>query len=508
MKKALHELPRGSNAYDETYEDTMYRICGQARKHRDAALQAIAWIARSKRPLRAVELQQALAVDPDLNYMDTDNMISIDEILSLCAGLVTIEQQTNNVRLVHYTTQEYLDRSWSQWMPDADRRLGLNCMAYLAFRSFSRGPCSNDEGLEERFAKHPLYQYCATYGGHHINAAERSGPCEDDTLFKKVARRFFLNTNAVLSATQAFSISAVPYRDYSQRYPKQTVGTHLAARFNTLGITKLLIDTPQVEVDSKDEDDRGRTPLLWAAVNGHEGVAKLLVDSCRVEVDFKDEDGQTPLSWAARNRHKGVAKLLIDTGQVDVNSKDRYNYTPLSMAAVNGAEDIAKLLIDTRQVDVDSKDTKYGQTPLSLAAVNGQEGIVKLLIDTGQVEVDSKDKYNRTPLSGAAENGHEGIVKLLIDTRQVNLDSKDEDDHTPLLYAAAMGHEGIAKLLIDTGQVEVDSKDRFGRTPLSWAIKRGHEGAAKLLIIYATNVEPMDSDTESISSLDNAAKSD
>jgi ankyrin repeat protein len=55
--------------------------------------------------------------------------------------------------------------------------------------------------------------------------------------------------------------------------------------------------------------------------------------------------GRTPLSWAAEEGHAAVVKLLLATGKVDVDSKDNYDgLTPLSRAARNGHEAVAKLL--------------------------------------------------------------------------------------------------------------------------------------------------------------------
>jgi ankyrin repeat protein len=60
---------------------------------------------------------------------------------------------------------------------------------------------------------------------------------------------------------------------------------------------KLLLEKG-AELESKDTT-YGRTPLSWAAENGHEAVVKLLLEK-GAELESKDTTyGQTPLSWAA-----------------------------------------------------------------------------------------------------------------------------------------------------------------------------------------------------------------
>jgi ankyrin repeat protein len=54
----------------------------------------------------------------------------------------------------------------------------------------------------------------------------------------------------------------------------------------------------------------GRTPLSWAAENGHAAVVKLLMETGRVDLESKDTSGLTPLSWAAQYGHAAVVKLL------------------------------------------------------------------------------------------------------------------------------------------------------------------------------------------------------
>ncbi|RYO92854.1 hypothetical protein DL763_004579 [Monosporascus cannonballus] len=221
------------------------------------------------------------------------------------------------------------------------------------------------------------------------------------------------------------------------------------AKRGEVEIARLLLAMGEMDlVDVKDTD--GRTPLWWAAKNGHEAVAKLLLDTGKVDPDVKDNHGQTPLLSATEREYEAVVKLLLDTGKVHPDVKDKDGWTPLSLAVRKGYEVVVKLLLGTGKVDPDSKTTlRYyiGRTPLSIAAQKGREGIVKLLLDTGNVNGGSMGTDGRTPLSWAAENGQEAIVKLLLDIGKVDIDLEDEYGRTPLWYAAEKAREPIVRLL-------------------------------------------------------------
>ncbi|VUC27486.1 unnamed protein product [Clonostachys rosea] len=277
-----------------------------------------------------------------------------------------------------------------------------------------------------------------------------------------------------------------------------------------------ILSDRNVKADMKDKI--GRSPLSYAAQNGHQSVVELLLKTGNVTADSEDAKLRTPLLYAAKGGSEASVKLLLETGNADADSKDKEGRSPLSYAAVQANGAIVKLLLETGNADADSKDKK-GRSPLSYAAGAGNEAVVKLLLDISSSGVNSKDNRNMTPLSYAANNNHESITKMLFDrwNREVraasdwqadtlaipifhdsivdillesgNLDIPSENGRSTLFWAARAGVRTIVKQLLDTGKVNVNSKDTFyGLSPLSWAIKGGREETVKLLL-DAPNVD-------------------
>jgi hypothetical protein len=49
-------------------------------------------------------------VEPDTTELDQDDDMEVEDIVSLCAGLLTTDLESDTIRFVPYTTQEYLQR--------------------------------------------------------------------------------------------------------------------------------------------------------------------------------------------------------------------------------------------------------------------------------------------------------------------------------------------------------------------------------------------------------------
>ncbi|OBT58034.1 hypothetical protein VE04_01415 [Pseudogymnoascus sp. 24MN13] len=478
VRTALKSLPSGSNAYDEAYKDAMIRIEGQLLDQKGLAWQVLSWITCAKRPLTMVELQHALAIELGESSLDEDNLPQIEDMVSVCAGLVTVDEESEIIRLVHYTTQEYFERTKETWFPNLEAEITKICVTYLSFDTFKGGVCQNDKEFEERQQSNQLYNYASFNWGHHAREAYTSIP----------EVHSFLETDGQLQASiQVLLVKMTHYlgeSQYSRVFQNGLIGIHLAAYFGVEKTVQYFLGTYISDV--KDKSDR--TPLSWAAANGHEAVAKLLLAN-NADINLKDTRwGQAPLSWAAENGQEAMVKLLV-ANNADIELKcTRYGWTPLVWAVVNGREAVVKFLLESG-AEFNSQDNS-NQTPLSWAAVKGHEAIFKLLLEKG-ADIDLKDDKTRAPLSYAAEYEHEAILKLLlVDSAEVNLKSTYLS-RTPLLWAAPNGHVAVVKLLL-LHNAEVDAEDNHNRTALSHAAERGHEALVKLLLAYNAKVNVED----------------
>jgi hypothetical protein len=119
VQDALEKLPKGEYAYREAYDEAMEkRVKGQNRSFTNLALRTLSWIMFSKRPLKTSELRHALAVTDGASTLNPLNLTHIDFITSVCAGLVSVDEESDIIRLVHYTAQEYFDQTWATWFPN------------------------------------------------------------------------------------------------------------------------------------------------------------------------------------------------------------------------------------------------------------------------------------------------------------------------------------------------------------------------------------------------------
>lgn len=191
IRNALERLPTGSEAYDQAYDDAMKRIGSQVSDRKGLAMQTVGWITCARRPLTTFEFQHALAIEvvgPPL--FDPENIAQVEDIVSACVGLVTVDVQTGFVRLVHYTTQEYFDRKRAQWFPRVNKDMTLACVTYLSYDSFQDSAVHTEVGFDERLGLYPFYYYASCNWGYHVREAQSQGASPEVMQFLKSKGHF------------------------------------------------------------------------------------------------------------------------------------------------------------------------------------------------------------------------------------------------------------------------------------------------------------------------------
>ena len=249
----LETLPKGSKALDEAYNDAMERIEGQLHGDKILARSVLSWITYAQRPLTTGELCHALAVETGESELDPDNIPDVEDMLSVCAGLVIIDKESHIIRLVHYTTQKYFERIRESWNPRAQQEIASACLTYLSFSPFRSGSSPNNGEFERRLEKNVFLDYASRYWGQHAQTVQEQ--------VYKLASSFLQDNTLVSCAVQTMSVSKYKYGDYSQNFTRLLTGLHLTAGFGLLYLTESLLSelggNIDVATNSKD-DDGGR----------------------------------------------------------------------------------------------------------------------------------------------------------------------------------------------------------------------------------------------------------
>ncbi|GKZ37327.1 hypothetical protein AbraIFM66950_008817 [Aspergillus brasiliensis] len=513
------QFQSGSGAYDHAYDETLKRINLQSPFSRDLARRVLGWLTFSARPLSALELQNAIAVEIGEPEFDEMNVTDIEELVSACCGLVIIDENNNTAKLVHLTAQEYLKRTWESWFPTVHEYLTNTCLTYVSFDAFGSKTLlgSTRQGHQQ---KYPFYEYCAQELGTHLRQSLGS-----NTLLTA-----FIKNDAKVSRCmrEMFGLSGTAC-GFS--------GIHLVSLFGLDQCMGELVVPDSNLVNARDY--LGRTPLTWAAAFGNRAAVKFLLD-CGAIVDAATTENFTPLFYAAAYGHSEVVSLLIDRG-ANVHYENESKETPIFFAAKGGTGIrlgpvspfsmgnhalVMKVLLDAG-ANINQANKRW-ETPLFTAAANGNLRAVELLLDWGATiyRADKWQHHLADPLTAAAQKGHVEITRLLLTSGAVsprligdtnvspyfwglscltkagveddNLFAailresndpgfRDEFHRRPLHWAASRGDVTLVQRILKAG-CDPNPRDIFGRTPLFGAICMGRVNVVKMLLDHP-NIE-------------------
>ncbi|KAJ6517627.1 ankyrin repeat-containing domain protein, partial [Mycena vulgaris] len=468
VRDALQNLPTDLK---HTYDEAMHRIHSQNKDDKELALQALTWVAYAKRPLSVGELQEAMAIEPDGTTLDADNLLDINIVLSVCAGLLIIDEAMSVVRLIHYTAQSFFDNIGPVQFPNADTWITSQCLTYLSFDEFSNiNEFSNipwhqkGERIPKLLRAHPLVAYSQHFLLHAAAAPQQL------TLLAHLER--FVPSATSWKEVWTYDIPGRVVNPWNYRdWPSSPSILWILAASNLIHIVSDFLDQGT-------DLCRDSSLLHVTAFYGHLAMADLLVNF-GAEARAEDKTAswfRTALKAASHEGHEPVVRFLIEKG-ADVNAVGGYHGPALQAASIQGHEPVVRLLIE-KGADVNAEGGQCG-TALQAACALGHEPVVRLLIEKG-ADVNAEGGQCGTALQAACALGHEPVVRLLIE-KGAGVNAEGGQCGTALQAASAGGHEPVVRFLIEKG-AGVTAEGGYYGTALQAASAGGHEPVVRFLI--------------------------
>jgi ankyrin repeat protein len=419
----------------------MARIEAQLPGYRELAIKILCWISHAARPLRVEELQHALAVEIGDQEFDDEGIEPENLLVSVCAGLVTVDDRSQTIRLVHYTVEEYFEKIKRNRFPNAQRDIARTLLTYLSFDVFGDKGCLSDKKSKDGVQQFALFDYATQYWAYHTADAQ------NDSVYKFAVdflTHDFKAQNAGLALLARDRVVAA----------HNFLGIHLASYVGLKPLVSLLI---AAGANPNSKDSLGRSPLSWAAMKGHVEVVKLLLAIPSIELDSKDMFDSTPIYLAAKYGHVEVVKEFLAIAKPMANDWDQ------------GGEKQSSF----------SKDSRY-------------DGVNDSLSTSAYHNPNSNSMYysGEKPLSQAIRNGHFEIVKLLLGNEGIDR-NRTSSLETPLLLAIKKGQPHIATMLLAAG-ADPNMGNRFLDTPLTCALDGGYMELVDTLLVAGARPNPED----------------
>ncbi|KAH6904798.1 hypothetical protein BKA70DRAFT_1295100 [Coprinopsis sp. MPI-PUGE-AT-0042] len=436
---------------EDLYRKTWQRILAQAPRKALLAKNILTWVVHATRSLTAWELRQALATCPDTQKYSRDRLIEESVLIGVCHGLVTVEEKTRLVRLVHYTAKDTLARLIAEAFAQPHALLSAVCMARLTDCGFLRTTYTTP-GDVCHFLKTLILDSFLCYAYNSWSTHTRKS-LADPVIERQLAKfvgschSFPFGRSTVefdllgpLHLVACFNIPIAFAGSHNLRDPHQHTAFWrenaftLACRQGSDNAVKELLCLPDISAKVY-----GRRALMYASSFGREGAIRLLLAHPDIKINALDESRWSALVRASHRNRKGAVILLLSYPDIEVNMMTVQG-TALHMATMNGYEDMVTILLAHPSVDPNIVNP-WGMTPLSLASSYGHTGIAKRLLSHPQIQVNAQPRPGVTALCEAVEWGNEDTVRLLLSYPSIEVGTREVE------VAKSQGHHSIISML-------------------------------------------------------------
>ncbi|KAJ7019611.1 ankyrin repeat-containing domain protein [Mycena alexandri] len=463
VREALEEPPR--DLYD-SYAVVMQQIEAQNEDNRKTAHSTLIWVVNAKRPLTVSELTVALAIKPGAKSLNEDYLLDIETVLAVCAGLVIVDKESSVVRLVHYTTQEYLDSIQAQLFPDAQTEITCTLLTFLNFDGY---PDSSWTSLQMKDLP-SLVEYSQYCLAHATGRGE--------VHLRKILLEFLRGAFPWKKTLAGKVYSQKKWNSMPWNYPAwplQPSVLWISAAANLVDTAKFLLDQAPFQPDSEHPE------IIVASYYGHTEIVGILLEK-GADVNAAGGFNGNSLQAAAAQGHIEIVGILLEKG-ANVHAAGGLYGSSLQAAAAQGHTEIVCILLENG-ADVNAAGGRYGSS-LQAATAGGCIEIVAILLEQG-ADVNAVGGRYGSSLQAAAARGHTEIVGALLE-KGANVNAARGLYGSPLQAAAAQGHTEIVSILLEVGANIRTAGGEDGRS-LQAAAARGHTEIVCILLEKGADV--------------------
>ena len=267
----------------------------------------------------------------------------------------------------------------------------------------------------------------------------------------------------------------------------------LAAKFGSMKVVDWLLNGEYIENREKINvpDERGYSPLMYAAVNGRLELCKYLIDN-GADVDAKAQKKDV-LCSEEYNPHGNTRNYIdamrrLKNCQPSFYGKPKYEEEDFSERFLPAGIDVnyrwnyAKHDREWYQYHTFSN----GWTFLEWAMDEGNVGVARMLLDHGApVNVKYRELGNQTPLCYAIRKGKSKMVDMLLAVKDIDLDHwwSGKEACSQILVIDKVHDENQLKRLFVGYKVDEEWKEIF-----LYAVKNGNLEAIRLLVSNVTDL--------------------
>ena len=270
-------------------------------------------------------------------------------------------------------------------------------------------------------------------------------------------------------------------------YPKGMNELTVASYFGLVRLVSPLLDYDPALVLST--DDYARSPLWWAARNGHGDTIRPLLEKLDPSINSHRLAIERVFPVAVLSGDQEIVNILLET-RLEMMSSLYIGWTALQWATSKDHYDVVRTLLAREKTSETSM--KRIEEALLLAAAKGHCAILQLFLEY-KPDLDAKNENDETPLVLAVNNNHYDMAVLLL-KQGANVNAVAQNGGTaiymgkgePILHRAIRSAAMTATLL--SYGADIDAKDAYGQTALYCAVAVGAEHTVDQLLANGADI--------------------